>query len=189
MKHPTDDEWMSYLFNELESGARTNLTGHLHGCPECKVKIHDWQAARTSLDAWRLPLRRTRSWFAQPLLKWAAAAVVMLGIGFSIGRLTSATVDIARVRAAIEPLVRRQIHQEMAQSLGEFARTIETNRNADKRAIYAALDKLESQHAGDFISLKKDLDTVAVLTDAGLRHTEQQLVQLADYTQPANSSK
>jgi len=40
----------------------------------------------------------------------------------------------------------------------------------------------------NYVSLKKELDTVAVWTDVGLRHAQQQLVQLADYTQPARNS-
>jgi hypothetical protein len=45
--------------------------------------------------------------------------------------------------------------------------------------VYAALSKLASQHDADYLSLKQDLDTVAVNTDAGLRQTAQQLVALA----------
>ncbi len=33
-------------------------------------------------------------------------------------------------------------------------------------------------------SLKKDVDTVALNTEAGLSHTAQQLYQLADYKEP-----
>ena len=65
---------------------------------------------------------------------------------------------------------------------------MEVKRTEDYQAFNAALDKLESQRLADFVALKKDVDTMAVLTDAGLRRAEQQLVQLADYTQPANSS-
>jgi len=55
----------------------------------------------------------------------------------------------------------------------------ERKRAQDNQAISAALDKL-------YLSLKKDVDTVAVNTDASLRSTEQQLVQLAGYKQPVN---
>ena len=61
-------------------------------------------------------------------------------------------------------------------------------RAEDNQAVYAALNKLESQLVANYVSLKKDLDTVAVWTDVGLRRAQQQLVQLADYTQPARNS-
>ena len=35
---------------------------------------------------------------------------------------------------------------------------------------------------------RKELETVAVMTDFGFRRTQQQMLQLADYTQPANTS-
>jgi hypothetical protein len=34
------------------------------------------------------------------------------------------------------------------------------------------------------LALKKDVDTIAVNADAGLRQAEQQLVHLAGYSQP-----
>ena len=71
--------------------------------------------------------------------------------------------------------------EQTKQVLTEYAKAFETGRVEDNRAFYAALEKLESQRITDLLSLKKDVDTVAVLTDAGLR-------QLASYTQPANFS-
>ena len=61
-----------------------------------------------------------------------------------------------------------------------FSVNIGVDDPAEADRIYAALAKLESQHDADFISLRKDLDTVAVNTDASLRTTEQQLILLAD---------
>ena len=115
------------------------------------------------------------------------------------------------MRAAIEPELRQELRREFAQLfrdqldksasttlaasteqtrqlLAEFARAVEAKRTEDYQAINAALDKLQSQRLADFFSLKKDVDTMAVLTESGFRRAQQQLVQLADYTQPANSS-
>jgi len=188
MNHPIDETWMSYLYGELESTERADLARHLRDCADCRAKLDAWQEARTDLDAWELPLKRARPMIAQPAFKWAAAAVIMLSAGFIVGRLTSAAVDVGKMRAAIEPQMRQEFRQELAQSLGEFAQALETKRIADGRAMYAAVEKLDSQRVADYVSLKRDLDTVAVLTDASLRNTEQQLVQLADYAQAANVS-
>ena len=70
----------------------------------------------------------------------------------------------------------------------DYAKALEAKRTEDSQAIYAALNKLESQVLADVVSLKKDVDTVAWWTDAGLRRARQELVQLADYTQPVNIS-
>jgi hypothetical protein len=45
---------------------------------------------------------------------------------------------------------------------------------------------MQSQRAADYLQLKKDVDTLAVNADAGLRHTEQQLIQLAGLNQTDN---
>src|SRR5438445_10195847 len=212
MNHPTREEWMSYLYDELTAEEHSSLEAHLAVCPDCKTRVGDWRAARRNLDAWQLPTRRGRVRLRLPVLRWAAAAALMIGIGFGGGRFaTPATANAGKIRAAIEPEIRQQLRQEFTQLLrdeldkaasatlaasGEqtkhwienYAQALATKRTEDNQAIYAALNKLQSQRLADFVSLKKDVDTVAWWTDAGLRRARQELVQLADYTQPANIS-
>jgi len=212
MNHPTREEWMSYLYDELTAEEHSSLAAHLAVCSDCKTRVSDWRAARKNLDAWQLPARPGRLPLQRPLVRWAAAAALMIGIGFGVGRFaTPATANAGKIRAAIEPEIRQQLRQEFTQLLrdeldkaasatlaasGEqtkhwvedYAQALETKRTEDNQAIYAALNKLESQRLADFVSLKKDVDTVAWWTDAGLRRARQELVQLADFTQPANSS-
>ena len=207
MNHPTHEAWMSYLYGELSAGERGMLAAHLRTCPDCAAKIGDWQSAQNQLDAWLVPAKRRRIAFALPLLKWAAAAAILLSAGFSAGRFTTATVGVEKVRAALEPELRREFAQmlraELDKSasatlaatagqtkalLADYAGAAEAARAADQQAYDAALNKLVLQHDADFVLLKKDLDTVAVNTDAGLRRTEQQVIQLADSTQPGGST-
>ncbi len=202
---------MSYLYDELTGEEQANLAAHLAVCPDCKTKVSNWRAVREDLGAWQLPAKRARVALARPLVKWAAAAAIVLATGFGVGRLTSATADAEKLRAAIEPEIRQRLRLELAQlvreeldktasttltastdqtrqALAEFAKVVEGKRVDDIQAIYASLDKLDSQRLADYVSLKKDVDTVAVLADASLRRTQQQLVQLADYTQRASLS-
>ena len=208
MNHPTREEWMSYLYGELTAEEHSSLAAHLAVCPDCTTRVSDWRAARTNLDAWQLPARPARVSLQRPLVRWAAAAALMIGFGFGVGRFaTPATANAGKIRAAIEPEIRQQLRQEFTQLLrdeldkaasatlaasGEqtkhwvedYAQALETKRTEERQAIYAALNKL----LADVVSLKKDVDTVAVYADAGLRRARQELVQLADYTQPANIS-
>src|SRR5213593_4453365 len=210
MNHPTREEWMSYLYDELTAEEHSSLAAHLAVCPDCKTRVSDWQAVRRNLDTWQLPAKPARAPLQRPLIRWAAAAALILGIGFGAGRFaTPATANAAKIRAAIEPAIRQQLRQEFTQLLrdeldkaasatlaasGEqtkhwvedYAQALETKRTEERQAIYAALNKLEEQRLADFVSLKKDVDSVAVYADAGLRRARQDLVQLADYTQPAN---
>jgi hypothetical protein len=170
MNHPKREEWVPYLFGEARPDAARVLKEHLRDCPECRQEINDWQRSLNRLDSWKLPAaKKARANFA-PLLKLAAAAAVLLLAGFAIGHSTTASVQAERVRKAIEPEIRQQLRQEFAQMLHD------------------EMDKAETQRLADFVALKKDVDTVAVMTDAGLRRTQRQLVQLVDYAEPAASS-
>ena len=209
MNHPTSEEWMSYLYDEMEATERARLAGHLEGCTQCRSKVVEWQGAQRNLDEWRLEPRRTRKTavLARPWLKWAAAAVLFAGVGFSAGRFSMARpVDPQKLRAEIEPELRQQLRAELVQTMREeldksaaatlaasreqargmlvdYTQKIENTRAADNGVISAALDRLDSQQADDYVSLKKQLDTVAVMTEAGLRHTENQVAELA-YSPP-----
>ena len=173
----------------------------------CRRKeIDGWKSSLGRLDAWKLPLIPKPAPVFAPFLNLAAAAALVLLVGFGIGRLT-ARVDVEKIRAAIEPEIRRELSQEFAglvreevaksasatlsasgqqtdQAMTLLAKALDERWTEDNRAIYAGLEKVESQSFGQFVSLKKDLDTVAQNTDAGLRDTQQELVQLADYKQP-----
>lgn len=213
MNHPTNEEWMSYLYDEADAKERARLAGHLQECADCQAKAGEWQALRRSLDGWRLEPRRTARQtpvpkLVRPWLKWAAAAALIAGLGFSAGRFwTPGQVDAQKLRARLEPELRQQLRAELVQTLREelnksaaetlaaaseqshkmladYAGKIENARAADNSVISAALDRLDSQQANDYVLLKKQLDTVAVLTDAGLRQTENQMVELAGITTP-----
>lgn len=195
---------MSYVYGESNRAERTRLAGHLRDCPQCQTRVNRWQTAQSKLDGWQLqPGRRStrktdRSAFARPLLKWAAILAFFAGVGFATGRLSSPAVNSERARAAIESQVRQELRQEFAQMLRRevdksASATLAASREQalglladyddlraeDNQAISTTLDRLESQQTADYVSLKKQLDTVAVLTDASLRSTENQVVQLA----------
>ncbi len=206
MSHPTNEQWMSYLYGEATETDRAWLPEHLRVCPRCQAKMAEWQSARVGLDGWEpstgkvLRKRAARYGFAG--LKWVAAAALFVVVGFSAGRFSSASPE--KMRAAIEPEIRSQLRAEFAQTLRQEldkaaavtlvaardqARAMLTDyddsHTLDDAAVSTALTRLETQQTADYLSLKKQLDTVAVLTDAGLRHTEDQVVQLAASTRPA----
>src|SRR5436309_3546404 len=215
MNHPAREEWMSYLYDELTAEEHSSLAAHLAVCPDCTTRVSDWRAARTNLDAWQLPARLARVPLQRPLVRWAAAAALMIGFGFGVGRFaTPATANAGKIRAAIEPEIRQQLRQEFTLLLREeldkaasatlaasgeqtkhwveaYARAFEAKRAQDRQAIDAALDNMESQRVADFASLKKDVAAVAVWTDTDLRRTQEQLakaqqaIELAQAAAPA----
>ena len=210
MNHPNNEQWMSYLYDESSTVDRASLKAHLQTCAECQTKVSEWQAAKSQLSSWQVtarPASRPPAIFALPLLKWSVAAAVFLFAGIAVGRLTSASVSVEKVRADTEPQLRQEfaqlLHDELSKNttanlwasreqtkslLADYAATAETNRVTDNAVILAALNKLSEQRITDYLLLKKDVDTVALNTDLGFRSTQQELNQLADYPLPSNLS-
>jgi len=207
MNHPKPEEWAPYLFGETKLEERRQLQAHLKECQDCRHEFENWQRSLGRLDAWKLmPAPRPRLALT-PVLSWAATAALILLVGFAVGRFTGAQVEVAKVRAAIEPELRRELSHELAQfvveqvnksavaaldasgqqtdqAVAELGKAIEQKRSEEQRRLYEALNKVESQSFAQFLSLKRDLDTVALNTDAELRDTAQGLVQLAGYARP-----
>ena len=203
MNHPERGSWVPFLYGEVKPDVRQQLKAHLEVCAECRKEVEHWKRSITRLDAWKLPRRWKPAEFFLPTLKWAAAAMLVLGFGFGVGRISAAGSGAAKDRAALKLQLKQELRQELAQLareevsratpatlaaarseanklLATYTTSLETQRDADNQVIRTALEHLQMQN----LSLKKELDTVAVNTDVGLQQTEQQLAQLAVYKQP-----
>jgi len=210
---------MSFIYGESNAAERNNLAAHLRGCPDCQAKVNEWQAVQKALNSWPvrapglgLAAKRPPVLLVRPVLKWAAVAVLLLSAGFGLGQFASASVEADKVRARIESQVRQELRQEMTELLrnqvkkaadetlmaaneqtktvlANYVREIQTKHEQDGQALYSALRKVDAQRLADYLLLKKDLDTVAVNTDADFRITKQQIIQLVDYNQPASSPR
>ena len=194
MNHPEREKWVPYLYGEASPELRRELKSHLEVCARCREEVAVWQRSVRRLDAWKLRPQRKPSELLVPALKWAAAAVLVLALGFGLGRVSAAKSDVAQLRRELAGMVRDEVSRstpatvatarsEATRLLADYAATLDTRREADFQVIRTALNRLELQN----ISLKKELDTVAVNTDAGLEQTEQQLAQLAVYRPPGNN--
>ncbi len=187
MNHPELEKLVSYSFGELKSNERRQLKAHLRACTQCRNTVETWRRSLNRLDAWKLPAQRKPIGAFAPFFQWATAAALVLCAGVAIGRVSATRLDVKTVRAAIEPELRQEIMRASRQTdeaIAAFAKALESRRAEDNKAIFAVFDKLESQHAADVLALKKELDTVALNTDAGLQQTEQQFAQLAGSSQP-----
>jgi hypothetical protein len=91
--------------------------------------------------------------------------------------LTARQADVAKVRAQVEPAIRREVAEMVRQALDKSSAT--TLAQAQRQA--------EEVGAAYYALLKKDLDTVAINTDVSLQRAEQGLLLVADYKQPAAS--
>src|SRR5687767_1853861 len=92
MKHPTQEQWMDYLYGESPAPQRAELAAHLQSCPACAAQVARWGGVQACLDEWKLPDTAKRPAWRMPAgVKWAMAAAFMiaaLGIGFGAGRVS-----------------------------------------------------------------------------------------------------
>lgn len=227
---------MDYLYGEMPSDERKTLNSHLGNCGQCRRQKAEFTGTMESLDAWRVELPAKHSLNAgarrfQPVVRWAAAAALLVTTAFATGRFSKPEVDVNALQAKISAQVQSDIqtplelrmreeieaaaqeavamaraHMEMevtarlheitmrAQSEAMLAATDQVERLAaqlaslhdeDRKKLNQALKSFESQWLTEYRKMREDLERVALFSDQSFRKAQQQLVQLAGYTQPA----
>jgi len=179
MNHPKPEEWVPYVFGEATGTAKRELRAHLRNCQQCRAEVDTWKRSLGRLDSWKLSRFRFSSELMLPVFKFAVAAAIVLVVGISIGRATAPKVDANQLVRAMTPEVQRQVSLQMSQLVRqEVSRTASLLLTSDRHYTDQAVQQV-------YVSLKKDVDTVAYNTAASLQNTAQQLVRLADNQEPA----
>ncbi|MBI2948731.1 MAG: zf-HC2 domain-containing protein [Verrucomicrobia bacterium] len=211
MNHPTREEWLSYLYDELPGATKAELVQHLDSCPACRKSVSEWQSAMGSLDRWKLPTRSLPLFFLQPALKWAVAAVFAVGLGYGFGRFSAPAAKVETLRAGIENSLRASLETEIETRLREkYGRQFNTLlANAEARlmdrmdtlaaqTVRASVEQTQGmlspyndalknfdtrlrQQGTEIGALRQDTERMALLTEVGFRRNEQQLVRLANF--------
>ena len=177
MSHPSREEWMAFLYEDLPPTEKAQLGDQLNECDACRSRFDRWRQTMGALDKWPLPAVKRRPTLL-PWTQWAAAAAVLLMLGILIGQnLGPKTSDLtARLdRAEAEAANSKAL-------VTKLTKTIAEDRDHDQAAVVAALQRFETQRAADLRTMRKDLETVATLTEAGFRNAENQIVRLAGYS-------
>jgi hypothetical protein len=208
MKCPNRDEWVPYVFGEATPQARKSLSAHLESCRQCEAEIANWKRSLEKLDRWTLPEPETRLETAPPIWRWALAALVVLGIGFALGRLF-APANTESLRAGVEASVKASLAAELQSALARvqaqssnaiasaelrLARNSEADiaritrglveamnnaRQEDRRTTEAFFDTLQREHEAQLFSIRSDLETVASLTDEEIRQAQMRFIEIA----------
>ncbi len=190
MNHPAREEWAPFIYGESARDDRRRLEAHLQNCSECRALVEEWRQSSRQLDRWKLPRRRVPLDWLAPALRLAAASVLVLGLGFGIGRFTAGSNDLEKLRVRLEPQIRESLRQEIAQMVREEAShsasaTLAAANDHTEKLLAAFNTIQETRRSEDlerlYVAIKKQLDTVAI-------NTEKEFVQLAGYTRPADSS-
>jgi hypothetical protein len=186
MSHPTRVQWTDYLYDECEPAEEARLAEHLNDCPECRRILESWRSALGELDAYvaAAPARR-RPWLAR-LRRWAAAAAVLLAVGYGLGR--AAAPDAEALRMQIEPAMRAQWQADLAAAREELTRESEERALATLDTARSAAASLIAGYARAFDNVRRsDLRTLAAATEQELRRTRWQLANAVAGAQPASS--
>ena len=206
MSHPTNEEWGLYVFGEAPPELNRKLKSHLNGCADCAAEVAAMEQTITRLDSWTVASSRSRRPAFQPALRWAMAALLVLGVGIGLGRVTAPRpLPAEQVRAEIKASVVAELRSMTAQvsaecgalvaaaearwaeqttvglrALGrDVMESVNDGRARDQRAIQAVIDQLKQQREADYVSLRRDLETVAASTDQQLQQARLKLFELA----------
>jgi len=169
---------MSYLYDEISAKEREELAGHLDACDECRAQVAIWRGASAALDQWSMPARRNAR-RASTAARWAvAAAVAALAIAGG-ARLITLNHEVKSLRAEIADRAAESARAEAQTLMAAAAQRWDQQRAADRQALLGVLQQLSARQAQDYASLRKELETVALFSEAGLQRAENQISSLA----------
>jgi hypothetical protein len=192
MTHPSPEELIGFLYDDLDPARRPAVCEHLATCDVCRTRVESWGVVRRDLAAWELPeprgrvvsgLAAARPW---PVFRWAAAAAVLIATGYGLARMNAArpaapAPDITALRAQItgelRVALRDELRGELAADQARIAADQAAERETFRQAVARALDALENRQAADLAELRADVETVAL-------RAQTELSQLAVSSQP-----
>lgn len=208
MKHPTPEEFASLLYSDGAPEEISQTAAHVASCAECRRKMEEMTGTQTRLNNWILPSQlptpkpRERSTvivglFEKPWLRWAAVLAAVLTLGYYAGTKSRPGIDVQALAKELEPQLRAQILAEAKQQnqttlttlaqqnremLESFAQVVATGRAEDRDRVMGALQQIEARRLQEYKSVRRDLETVALNTQASLSETQNGLIRLASST-------
>ena len=194
-KHPRDEEWMEWLYDETSPTDKARLTEHLKQCGQCRAAVQRWERTRQALDLGKIETPRAPDRLNLSWVKWGIAAVFLLVVGFSIGQgkaarsaaLPGMALGEAQMRE-IRSSLKAELSAELVRQLADYKKDTEQKNARDNKWIMDALARTDNDRVADYAQLHKELETVAVLTQNSFQQTQQQIVTLANYSQPENKN-
>jgi hypothetical protein len=106
---------MELLYNELSPEQKSALETHIKNCAACAQKRATFRQTAKELDAWTVVLPEKAKLVPQwsPVIKWAAAAAVLVTTAFATGRFSKPTFDPERIQTQITEPIQEKISRDL----------------------------------------------------------------------------
>ena len=182
---------MEYLYGEMQSAEKKTLEAHVKGCAPCRAAKSEFTGTMETLDEWQvqLPAKHSladaRSRF-QPVVKWAAAAALLVTTAFAAGRFSRPDLDAlqAQISAQVESKLKTQLEAPLQLRIAEEMEV------ATERAAREVKSKVELEMAARLneISMRAQADAVLAAEEqieqlsislAALREEDRQVMMSA----------
>lgn len=207
--HPSSADWMLYLYGESTETDRRSMSEHLAACPECAGRVERWRATMSDLDAWETETRLepagsvvqssahrsgARNAFMRVAIGLAGLALTFLA-GFGARSLIGPGPDDLKSQLRAE--LQTELRAEFSRQTAESTALTPPNRVVDDAGLVSRLASWESASAGreervrsmlsgvlqNQITLREDLETLAVEAEAQIMRTRRELRRLRDQNQ------
>ena len=168
---------MTLLYDEAEGTERASLEQHLAKCEQCRVSLAAFRTTMGELSAWKLPRRQQRRRI--PAASWAAAAAILLVATVGGMRLWTLEKQVRELRAEVAQKAGGSSIATLREEMRQMAAQQEQLRATDRDAFAMALQRSQATAAANYATLRKELETVAILTEAEFQSTQTEIANLA----------
>jgi hypothetical protein len=135
-------------------------------------------ACGLALGRWSVPARPADLRPLRAEMESSLRASLASEFQTALGRLeTNSWQALAATEARLAEVSQAEIHQLRQ----DVAVVLESARQEDRQAVRTLLQELEQRHDAALVALRKDLETVATLTEQEIRQARQRFFQLAGY--------
>ncbi len=179
MNHPSREQLVAFLYEDCDRAEKSDTAQHLDTCAECRTQLQTWRATATTLNKYEVVPTTHPLWsgvraLRRSLLPLSAAAAVLLIGGITLGTTWQSRANsgqtqlIAELRQRVEKS--ESANAKTQKLLADLTESIAENRAKDQAALITVAQEVQAT--------RKDVETMAVLTEAGFKSAQNQLVRL-----------
>src|SRR5258708_3540941 len=163
MNHPTREELIDFVYDEIEPDRKATLEGHVESCSDCQAMLESWRSVRRQLQAADARIPEPQRVFAgATFLRGVVAAMLLIGVGYGLARVTAPSES--RLRGQVASELQAQFRNELRAELVRFTIDQAAREQEYQQQTAHLIGQLEVRQVADYSGLRKDVETVAMRT-------------------------